>query len=76
MKCVRLEVYVHVGDLVDMDDWNLFEEIGPEVISWTVEEMPDCPTILEGSCPSCGRWLDPVSDDLQPACGDCSRVTT
>lgn len=76
MRCVRVEVLVHVDDAERVEDWNIGEAIGPEVVAWNVEEAPDCPIILESSCPSCGRWLNPVSDDLQPACGDCSRVAT
>lgn len=72
MRCVRIEVLVHVEDDERVEGWEFGEMIGPEVVAWNVEEAPDCPIIIEGSCPSCGRWLDPVSDDLQPACGDCA----
>lgn len=79
MKCIRLEVYMHIADDENPDDWDMCEAIGSEVVAWAVEEN-DCPIIIEGTCPSCGRYTEPtpypLERDESPACGDCSRVAT
>lgn len=80
MKCIRLEVWAHVEDDDNVDDWHVADALGPEVIAWDWHEEADCPTIADGTCPSCGRYTEPTHSGLEaiesPACGECSRVAT
>lgn len=80
MKCIRLEVYIHIPDGENPNGWDICEALGPDVVAWDWHEQIDCPTIVDGTCPSCGRYTEPTHSDLEAveslACGECSRVAT